>query len=43
MIAWLGILMYQHGYRQELSDTLVRQHFRPEEVEIIWRKNSPPV
>ncbi|MHA2503189.1 MAG: bifunctional N(6)-L-threonylcarbamoyladenine synthase/serine/threonine protein kinase [Candidatus Kariarchaeaceae archaeon] len=37
MIAWLGLLMYQNGHRQDISDTLVRQHFRPEEVDIIWR------
>ena len=37
MIAWLGLLMYQHGFRQSISDTLVKQHFRPEEVEVIWR------
>ncbi|MDH5647189.1 MAG: bifunctional N(6)-L-threonylcarbamoyladenine synthase/serine/threonine protein kinase, partial [Candidatus Heimdallarchaeota archaeon] len=37
MIAWLGILMYQNGHRQSINDTLVRQHFRPEEVEVIWR------
>ena len=37
MIAWLGILMYQNGYRQHISDTQVKQHFRPEEVEVIWR------
>ena len=37
MIAWLGLLMHQNGHKQSLEDTLVRQHFRPEEVEIIWR------
>ena len=37
MIAWLGILMHQHGHKQSLNDTLVRQHFRPEEVEVLWR------
>lgn len=37
MIAWLGLLMYQNGHRQSLKNTMVRQHFRPEEVEILWR------
>ncbi|MCE7733666.1 MAG: bifunctional N(6)-L-threonylcarbamoyladenine synthase/serine/threonine protein kinase [Candidatus Heimdallarchaeota archaeon] len=37
MIAWLGILMHQNGHKQKIEDTLVRQHFRPEEVEVIWR------
>ena len=37
MIAWTGLLMYQNGHKQSLEDTLVRQHYRPEEVEIIWR------
>ncbi len=39
MIAWTGLLMYQAGHRQELEDTLVRQHFRPEEVQVIWRSD----
>ena len=37
MIAWLGILMYQSGYRFKLEDTIVDQHFRPDEVEVTWR------
>lgn len=37
MIAWLGILMHEHGHEQSVSDTLVRQHFRPEEVDVTWR------
>ncbi len=39
MIAWTGLQMYRSGYRQQLSDTLVRQHFRPEEVEVTWRND----
>jgi len=38
MIAWLGILMFQSGIRTKIEDTLVDQHFRPEDVEVIWRK-----
>jgi len=37
MIAWLGMLMYTNGHRQSIQDTRIRQHFRPEEVEVIWR------
>jgi N6-L-threonylcarbamoyladenine synthase/protein kinase Bud32 len=37
MIAWLGLLMYQAGHKQSIDDTMVKQHFRPEEVEVIWR------
>ncbi|MHA2252404.1 MAG: bifunctional N(6)-L-threonylcarbamoyladenine synthase/serine/threonine protein kinase [Candidatus Kariarchaeaceae archaeon] len=37
MIAWLGLLMHLNGHKQSIEDTLVRQHYRPEEVEVIWR------
>jgi bifunctional N6-L-threonylcarbamoyladenine synthase / protein kinase Bud32 len=37
MIAWTGILMHAYGHKQDISDTIVRQHFRPEEVELVWR------
>ncbi len=37
MIAWTGILMHMNGHQQSIDDTLVRQHYRPEEVDIIWR------
>ncbi len=37
MIAWLGLLMHNNGYKQSIEDTLVRQQFRPEEVDVIWR------
>ncbi len=37
MIAWTGLLMHLTGHKQSLDDTLVRQHFRPEEVSILWR------
>lgn len=39
MIAWTGILMHKNGFSQTIDDTAVRQHFRPEEVELIWREN----
>ncbi len=36
MIAWLGILMFKSGYRQSIEDTLVKQKFRTDEVEVTW-------
>jgi len=36
MIALLGILMYESGIRQELEDTVVKQKFRTDEVDILW-------
>ncbi len=36
MIAWLGILMFKSGYRQKIEDTLVKQKFRTDEVEVTW-------
>jgi N6-L-threonylcarbamoyladenine synthase len=37
MIAWLGILMKESGQETAFKDTIVDQHFRPEEVEVTWR------
>ncbi|MHA1779024.1 MAG: KEOPS complex N(6)-L-threonylcarbamoyladenine synthase Kae1, partial [Candidatus Heimdallarchaeaceae archaeon] len=37
MIAWLGTLMYKSGTRATIEDTLVDQHYRPEDVEVTWR------
>jgi len=37
MIAWTGLLMYRHGVRHSLTQTQVRQRFRTDEVDIIWR------
>jgi universal protein Kae1 len=37
MIAWLGLIMYNSGNRTKLSDTLVDQHFRPDDVIVNWR------
>jgi len=36
MIALLGSLMYKAGIRQSLEDTVVRQRFRTDEVEVVW-------
>ncbi len=37
MIAWLGAEMYNSGVRMDISDTVVRQRFRTDEVEVGWR------
>jgi len=36
MIALLGLLMYGSGVKQELKDTVVKQKFRTDEVDILW-------
>ncbi len=38
MIAWTGILAYRHGIRTEVEESLVRQRWRTDEVEIPWRR-----
>jgi N6-L-threonylcarbamoyladenine synthase/protein kinase Bud32 len=37
MIAWLGLLMHQAGVRQTVEDTVVKQRFRTDEVDVVWR------
>jgi N6-L-threonylcarbamoyladenine synthase/N6-L-threonylcarbamoyladenine synthase/protein kinase Bud32 len=37
MIAYTGLLMYKSGVRMELRDTVVKQRFRTDEVEVAWR------
>ena len=37
MIAWLGILMYESGVRHKVKDTIVKQRFRTDEVDVRWR------
>jgi len=37
MIAWTGLLMHKHGVRHSLTQTQVRQRFRTDEVDIVWR------
>lgn len=37
MIAWLGHEMYNAGVRMDMSETVVRQRFRTDEVEVTWR------
>ena len=37
MIAWLGYLMHDSGVRMAISDTIVDQRFRTDEVDVTWR------
>lgn len=37
MIAWTGLLMFQHGHITPLEDTFCTQRFRTDEVLINWR------
>lgn len=37
MIAWVGLLMYKHGVRQKMNQTQVRQRYRTDEVDVVWR------
>jgi N6-L-threonylcarbamoyladenine synthase len=37
MISWNGLLAYTAGARQEIEETVVRQRWRTDEVEILWR------
>ncbi len=37
MIGWTGLLMYKHGVRHKLNQTQVRQRYRTDEVDVVWR------
>lgn len=37
MIAWTGIIMRESGVQMNISDTGVRQRFRTDEVDVVWR------
>lgn len=37
MISWTGLLAYKSGVRQKIEDTVVRQRWRTDDVEIPWR------
>jgi N6-L-threonylcarbamoyladenine synthase len=37
MIAWMGIIMNEAGFRMDIKDTVVKQKFRTDEVEVSWR------
>ncbi|HIH95892.1 MAG TPA: bifunctional N(6)-L-threonylcarbamoyladenine synthase/serine/threonine protein kinase [Thermoplasmata archaeon] len=40
MIAWLGLLMYEVGIRQRISETVVNQRFRTDQARVLWRANG---
>jgi N6-L-threonylcarbamoyladenine synthase/N6-L-threonylcarbamoyladenine synthase/protein kinase Bud32 len=37
MIAWTGLVMHRSGIRMKVEDTVVKQRFRTDEVEVTWR------
>jgi tRNA A37 threonylcarbamoyltransferase TsaD len=37
MIAWLGLIMYQSGYRMAVEESVINQRFRTDMVEVTWR------
>lgn len=37
MISWAGLLAYKSGVRQKIEDTVVRQRWRTDEVDVAWR------
>lgn len=37
MISWTGLLLYKCGIRHKIEDTIVRQRWRTDEIEIPWR------
>ncbi len=37
MIAWTGLLMFKAGISHNISDTEVRQRFRTDDVDVLWR------
>ncbi|MBI5460081.1 bifunctional N(6)-L-threonylcarbamoyladenine synthase/serine/threonine protein kinase [Methanobacterium sp.] len=40
MNAWLGLLMRQHGMKQDIADTRVMQRYRTDQVDIPWMEKS---
>jgi len=40
MIAWIGQLMHQNGFNQEIEDTKVIQRYRTDQVDVPWMKKS---
>jgi N6-L-threonylcarbamoyladenine synthase/N6-L-threonylcarbamoyladenine synthase/protein kinase Bud32 len=37
MIAWMGLIMHEAGVRMDIKDTVVKQKFRTDEVDVEWR------
>ena len=40
MIAWLGILMHNAGVRMPVGKSQIRQRFRTDDVDVVWRDAS---
>jgi len=40
MIAWMGQLMYKHGFVDKIEDTRVIQKYRTDQVDVPWVKSS---
>lgn len=36
MVAWLGILMFKSGIKHRIEETVVKQRYRTDEVEVRW-------
>jgi N6-L-threonylcarbamoyladenine synthase/protein kinase Bud32 len=37
MIAWTGLLMHRHGVSHSLAQTVIKQRYRTDEVDVVWR------
>ena len=37
MIAWLGVLMYNSGFRMKVENSFINQRFRTDMVDVTWR------
>jgi tRNA A37 threonylcarbamoyltransferase TsaD len=42
MIAWTAVLMHRGGCHMDIQETEVRQNFRVDEVEVIWKDVITP-
>lgn len=40
MIAWLGMIMHQHGIKQNIGNSKVIQRYRTDEVDVPWMEKS---
>ncbi len=38
MIAWTGLLAFKHGVRIPVEEAIIRQRWRVDEVDIVWRR-----
>lgn len=37
MIAWTSLLMYEAGVKHEIEDTKIKQNYRTDDVEVVWK------